>query len=134
MKEKKETNSNIKWQERKRWTFFALPFTFTKYTLMEDKLLIDTGFFNQKQEEIRLYRITDMTVTRSLFQRMFGLGTITFTTFDKTTPTFECKNIKKSIETKELFSKMTEVERMEKRVGSREFSLVDIDGDGNFDM
>lgn len=126
---KTNLDSNILWKERKRWTFFALPFTFTKYTLLKDKLLVDTGFLNQKQEEVRLYRIMDITLTRTLFQRIFGVGTITFKTLDKTTPVFECKNITKSQEIKELFSTLVEQERVEKRVGTREFLVSDIEED-----
>ena len=29
--------------ERKRWLFFGLPFTFTKYTIKEDMITIDEG-------------------------------------------------------------------------------------------
>ena len=30
--------------ERKRWLFFGLPFTFTKYTVKEDLITIDSGY------------------------------------------------------------------------------------------
>ena len=29
--------------ERKRWVFFGLPFTFTKYTVKEDMITVDEG-------------------------------------------------------------------------------------------
>ena len=32
--------------ERKRLLFFGLPWTFTKYTVKEDVITINTGFFN----------------------------------------------------------------------------------------
>ena len=40
------------WNDRKR-IIFGLPWTFTKYKLTEEKLIIQTGFLNIKQEEIR---------------------------------------------------------------------------------
>ncbi len=36
----------ILWTDRKRHTIFALPISFTKYTLTETKLIIQKGFFN----------------------------------------------------------------------------------------
>ena len=73
------------WNDRKR-PFLGLPLSFTKYTLLEDKLLIDTGIFSLNQEEVKLYRIMDLTMKRSLLQRIFGVGTIHCCSADKTTP------------------------------------------------
>ena len=36
---------SIEFQERKRWLFFGLPFTFTKYYVKEDMLTIRSGLF-----------------------------------------------------------------------------------------
>ena len=38
------------WQDRKR-TLFGLPLSFTVYRLTEEKLFIETGFLNKKEEE-----------------------------------------------------------------------------------
>ncbi|MCR4960843.1 MAG: PH domain-containing protein [Lachnospiraceae bacterium] len=113
--------ANQVWRARKRLKFFGLPWTFTVYTLNEDKLLIDSGFFNRKQEEIRLYRILDMTLERSFGQRIFGLGSIICNTSDQTTPVLEIKNVKKSKEVKEILSDLVEKERVSKRVSAREY-------------
>lgn len=112
----------IIWSSKKRWLLFGLPFTFTKYTLTKEKMLIDTGFLNMKQEEIRLYRILDLTLNRSFFQRIFGLGTIICKTSDKSVPVLELKNIRKSSDVKEQLSTLIEEERVNKRVSVREFS------------
>ena len=37
---------SVQFVERKRWLFLGLPFTFTKYTVKEDVLTINKGFFN----------------------------------------------------------------------------------------
>ncbi len=112
---------DIIWTARKRITFFGLPWSFTVYTLTKDKILIDSGFFNKRQEEVRLYRIMDFTLRRNLFQRIFGLGTIICKTADKTMPTLILMNIKSPVEIKERISTMVEEERDKKRVTSREF-------------
>lgn len=112
--------AEIIWKDRKR-IFFGLPWTFTKYSLSEDRLFISTGFFSVQEDEVRLYRIMDVSLERKLWQRMCGLGTIKCCSADKTMGDFEIKNIKKSREVKEVLSNMVEDERTKKKVSSREF-------------
>lgn len=111
---------NYIWQDRKR-PIFGLPLSFTRYTCLEDKLLIDTGFLSIKQEEIKLYRIMDLTLKCSFVQRIFGVGTIHLCSADKTTPEFEIKDVKNPYEVKEKISKLVEEQRDKKRVSGREF-------------
>lgn len=125
---KNEANANLIWSDRKR-TLFGLPWSFTRYFLYENKLIIDTGFFSRKEEEIRLYRIMDITLKRTLEERLFGLGTIHCCSGDKTTPEFDIKRIKLSREVKERLSDMVEAERQRRRVGTREYMDADIDGE-----
>lgn len=120
-------NLAIIWKDRKR-PIFGLPLSFTKYALTEEKLLITTGLFSTNEEEIRLYRIMDLTLKRSIWQRIFGVGTIHCCSGDKTTPEFDIKDIKKPAETKELLSKNIEIQRDKKRIAGREF-LVDSEDD-----
>ncbi|HJB21024.1 MAG TPA: PH domain-containing protein [Candidatus Fournierella merdavium] len=118
----------VVWQDRKRIAF-GLPWTFTKYILTKEKLLIQTGILNTKEEEVRLYRIMDMTLRRSLFQRLFGLGTIHCCSADKSTPEFDIKWVPRSAEVKETLSGLVEAERMAKRVSGREFMTDEDDGE-----
>ena len=120
--------SDFVWKDRKR-TIFGLPLSFTKYILTEEKLLIETGVFSLKQEEVRLYRVMDLTLKRSIFQRMFGVGTIHCCTADKSTPEFDIVSIKNSSNVKEMLSQMVEDERERKRIYGREHMIGDIDID-----
>ena len=120
--------SNYIWRDRKR-PIFGLPLSFTVYTLLEDKLLIDTGILSTKQEEIKLYRIMDLTLKRSIFQRIFGVGSIHICSADKTTPEFEIRDIKKPFEIKEKLSAIVEEQRDKKRVTGKEFLVGDDDDD-----
>ncbi len=126
MEEKK-----IIWKERKR-TLFGLPLSFTTYTLTEEKLLVKTGILNIKEEEIRLYRILDMTLNRTFGERIFGLGSIRVESADKSTPVFVVARVKKPMEVKEMLSDKVEEQREKKRVSSREFmadpDMMDADG------
>ena len=117
-------NQNIIWKDRKR-TLFGLPLSFTKYSLEEDRLFIETGFFNSVENEVRLYRIMDLQLSRTLGQKMFGLGTIKVKSADKTLGDFEIKNIKNSKEVKEQLSKLVEEMRDKKRVVNRELMMED---------
>ena len=113
------------WKDRKR-PIFGLPISFTKYRLTEEKLLINTGILSTKEEEIKLYRIMDITLHRSIWQRLFKVGTIHLCSGDKTTPEFDIKDVKRSTEVKELISQQVEIQRDKKRIAGREF-LGDID-------
>ena len=117
--------TKLKWYARKR-LWCRLPWTFTKYVLTKEKLLIQTGILNTKEEEVRLYRIMDVTLRRSLAQRLFGLGTIHCCSADKSTPEFDIKWIPNSAAVKEKLSDLVEAERMAKRVSGREF-MTDVD-------
>jgi len=114
------------WYDRKR-TFLGLPFSFTKYFVYHEKLVVETGVFNLREEEVRLYRIMDITLKRSFGQRMLGLGSIHICSADKTTPELDIKNIKKPRQTKELLSTLVEEARDSKRVSGREYMGADFD-------
>ena len=117
------------WSDRKR-TFLGLPWSFTVYKLTEEKLLIETGFFSKKEEEIRLYRIMDLTLRRTFGQRLIGVGTIHCCTADKSTPEFDILSVKKPKDVKNLISDLVEAQRDAKRITAREF--MD-DGDEDHD-
>ena len=123
-----ETENNYLWQDKKR-PIFGLPISFTTYTLKKDKLEITTGMLSIKEEEIKLYRIMDVTLYRSLFQRLFGVGTIHICSGDKTTPELDIKDVKNSEHVKNLISDTIEKCRKEKMVSTREIisNLDEID-------
>jgi len=123
---------DIIWSDRKR-TIFGLPLSFTKYSLDKERLFIEQGFLNKREDEVRLYRITDVSISRTLGQRIFGVGTIHCCSADKTLGDFDIKNIKKSRDVKEMLSNMVDDVRDRKRVSSREFFDDDHDHD-DFDM
>ena len=108
------------WRDRKR-TIFGLPWSFTVYKLTEEKLLVESGFLSKTEEEVRLYRMMDLTLKRPFGQRIWGLGTIHCCTADKSTPEFDIKKIKDSERVKNLLSDLIEKQREEKRISGREF-------------
>lgn len=119
-------NGKAVWHDRKR-NFCGLPWTFTKYTITEEKLLIESGFLSSREEEVRLYRILDVSLKRSLMQRIFGLGTIHCCTADKSSPEFDLKNIKNPRVVKDMLSDLVEECRKENHIISREYLDADDD-------
>lgn len=108
------------WHDRKR-TFFGLPLSFTRYYLTEEKLIISKGLFNTNEEEIRLYRILDLSLKRTLGEKILQIGTVHVCSADKSTPEFDIERVKKPIEFKELLSDLVEKERTKKMVTNREY-------------
>ena len=119
---------NTIWKARKR-NFLGLPWTFTIYGFSEDRLFIKTGILSTREDEVRLYRITDISLYRGLWQRIIGMGTIRVYSADQSLGDFELKNIKDCENVKEQLSALVEKERQNKRVTSREF-LGDPEDDG----
>ena len=99
------------WKDRKR--FMGMPLSFTRYALSEDRLFLSTGFLSIKDEETLLYRIRDIQTKRTLWQRLFRVGTITVVSSDTTTPNIEIKNVKHPIDVKEQLH--AQVEEMKRR-------------------
>ena len=118
------------WHDRKR--YFGLPLSFTRYALSEDRLFTSVGFLNIKDDEILLYRVRDIDTNRNLWQRLFGVGTVTVMSSDKTMPTLVLKNIKDPIFVKELIHKQVEETKIKRRVRFGEI-MTDADGDGDPD-
>lgn len=121
------------WKARKR-LWCGLPWTFTVYSFDEERLYVETGFLNQRQDEVRLYRIMDIAMTRTFLQRIFDLGTVHLSTSDKSLGNFDLVNIKNTYEVKEQLSGLIEKQRDSKKVSTREFIDSDEDGrDDDFD-
>ena len=118
------------WKDRKR--YFGLPISFTRYALSEDRLFTSVGFLNIKDDEILLYRVRDIDTSRSIFQRLFGVGTVTVMSSDKTMPNLVLQNIKDPVMVKELLHKQVEDMKIKRRVRFGEI-MTDADGDGEPD-
>lgn len=119
------------WTDRKR--HFGLPISFTKYSLSEDRLFRETGLLNLNEEEVLLYRVRDVSLSRSLWQRIFGVGTITVHSSDKTSPTPEVINVKDSKSVKELIFTNVEKAKEERRMRATEL-LDDGAEDSDFEV
>ena len=117
------------WKDKKR--YFGLPISFTRYGMSEDRLFISVGFLNIRDDEVLLYRVRDIDTSRSLWQRIFGVGTITVLSSDKTMPTLVLKNIKNPVDVKELLHAQVEEIKLKRRVRIGEIMTSGVEDEDN---
>ena len=108
--------------ERKRWVFFALPFTFTKYIIEDDVLTIRAGLLKTVENDCYMYKIQDVQHEATLGEKIFGLGTVICFTGDTTHPVLKLMHIKHSKDVKNYILKTSE----EARIRRRTVNMLDI--------
>ena len=113
------------WTDRKR--YLGLPLSFTRYALSDDRLFLSVGFLNLKDEELLLYRVRDISVSRNLLQRLFGVGTIVVNSSDKSNPSLQLENVKEPLTVKELLHEQVELMKAKRRVHYSEISSFNDD-------
>ena len=118
------------WHDKKR--YFGLPLSFTRYAMSEDRLFTSVGLLSLKDDEVLLYRVRDIDTSRSLWQRLFGVGTVTVMSSDKTMPNMVLKNIKNPMEVKELIHAQVEDMKIRRRVRFGEIMSADVDHDDDY--
>jgi len=101
--------------ERKRIKFFGLPFSFTKYAILDEKITITTGFISITEDDAYMYKIQDVRLTRSLSERIFKIGTITCYTGDTTHPELMLLHIRHASEIKDFIMLSSEEARRKRR-------------------
>lgn len=119
------------WKDRKR--YLGMPLSFTRYALSEDRLFLSVGFLSIKDDEILLYRVRDITTSRSIWQRLFGVGTVTVVSSDKTMPTLQMKNIRNPVAVKEMLHNQVEEMKIRRRVRLGEIMTTGQESDDDDD-
>jgi uncharacterized membrane protein YdbT with pleckstrin-like domain len=102
------------WKDRKR--VLGMPLSFTRYRMSEDRLFLSIGFFSIRDDEVLLYRVRDIGLKMTLWQRIFGVGTVTILSSDKTMPTLVLKNIKQPRMIKEKIHQQVEEMKLRRRM------------------
>lgn len=109
------TAEEVTYKQRKRWLFFGLPFSFTVYTVKEDMITINTGFFKRIENDCYMYKVQDVQHTASFIERIFGLGSVVCFTGDTTHPKLMLEHIRMSKEIKNFILEASERARMRRR-------------------
>ena len=105
----------MEYTEKKRTTFLALPICFTTYFINEEVVRIRRGFLNIVEDDAYMYKVQDVRLTRSILERMFGLGTLTCYTGDTTHPELKLLHIRRSSEIKDFLMEASEEARRRRR-------------------
>lgn len=119
-----DKSMNYIWQDRKR--ILGMPISFTQYALTEDRLFLQKGLLTLAMDEVILYRVRDISLKLTLWQRIFGVGTVLVHSSDKSLPHLELKNIAKPMVVKELLHKQVEAMKISRKM--RVGELLDDDG------
>ncbi len=101
--------------ERKRWLFLGLPWTFTKYTIEDSMLTVDTGLLKTVENDCYMYKVQDVRLETSIIEKLFGLGTVICYTGDTTDKEIVLRHIRHSKEIKNYILGKSEEERRKRR-------------------
>ena len=115
----KEKYRHVICTQRKR-NVFGLPWTFTEYILTDKKIIVKTGFFSIKEEEVELYKITDKKLFCPFLGRIFRYGSIEFNANDTYTPNVFIKNIRNPRDFLETFENAIDVDKEKYNVKGRD--------------
>ena len=89
-----------------------------RYELTTQRFRVTYGVLARTTEELELYRVKDSEFSQTLFQRLFGLGTIAMATSDESTPLalIACIPAGRAKELREQIRNLVEELRDRKRV------------------
>lgn len=109
------------WSDKKR--YFGLPISFTHYSIADGRLFIKRGLFCTFLDEVMLFRVCDVRMVQTLWQKLFGVGTVVVYTADVSSGkrNITLDNIKEPMRVRGLISRLVETEREEKGIQSAEF-------------
>ena len=124
VKRKYGMDAEVVWKDRKR--YLGLPWSFTRYSLIKNgdkwiKVFSDIGLLYTIVEEVNIYRIRDISLHQTLFDKIFGTGTVTLYSNDERQPEFKLRHIAHTYKVREIFSNLIEQERTKRGVKVSEF-------------
>ena len=98
----------------------------THYKITTQRIVIESGLFSKRMEQIDLYRVIDYVVERPLGQRVMGTGNIVLEAMDKTTPEIRIEGVKTDVVA--LYERLRYATEQEKR--RRGVRVLDVEGAG----
>lgn len=109
------------WCDKKR--YFGRPWSFTYYSISDGRLYVKRGLLATHYDEVMLFRIYDIKMVESLWQKLFGVGTVIVYTSDASSPQriVRLVNIKEPLKVRDLLSHRVEAAREEKGIQGAEF-------------
>lgn len=87
-----------------------------RYTLTDQRLLIESGIIVKQLESVELYRVKDLSVSGTLLQSLFGRGQVVVKSTDATCPTVVINAIPDAVGVSRLIRNTVESCRVAKGV------------------
>lgn len=117
-------NAHLIWKDRKR--YFGLPWSFTRYSLIKNgdkwvKVFSDIGLLYSIVDEVNVYRIQDVSLHQTLFDKIFKTGTVILYSNDERSPELRLRHIAHPYRVREMFSNLIEEQRALHKVRMSEF-------------
>lgn len=124
VKRKYGVDAELIWKDRKRYC--GLPWSFTRYSLIKNgdkwfKVFSDIGLLYTIVEEVNIYRIQDVSLHQTLFDKIFGTGTVILYSNDERQPELKLRHIAQPYKIRDMFSNYIEAERIKRNVRISEF-------------
>ena len=121
-----DKDCEVIWKDRKR--HFGMPISFYRYYIVKKegewvKFFRHKGFLSAIIDEINVYRCYDVSLTISLFDKIFKTGTIEVSSNDASAPKFHLRHISNPYKVRDLISSLIEIERKKKHIGITEFQM-----------
>lgn len=104
------------WRGRPRLLLAPRLHLTTRYTLSDERLLIEHGLFGRWTEEIDLYRVTDVAVSQRFLARLLGHGDVRVLTTDRTAPEKRLLDVPDPDRIKDLIRDAARADRERRRV------------------
>lgn len=114
-----EEQTGIIWKDRKHHLWF--PWSFTKYYIQNDRLMIQKGFLSTSLDETLLYRVMDITMHQSLAGKIFGTGNLIIKAHLENNSEMILENIANPFEVRNMMSDLVEESRQQRNVVGKEF-------------
>ena len=112
--------SEFEWHDRKHIGWF--PIGLTSYKIENGKIFVNKGLFNVTSNQTRLYRITDMQMRRTFWQRLlFHTGTLILISKVDADHEIKFENIKNPELLNSTLSDLIEADRKKNNVLGKEF-------------
>lgn len=124
VKRKFGVEAELIWKDRKRYC--GLPWSFTRYSLIKNgdkwfKVFSDIGLLYTIVDEVNIYRIQDVSLHQTLFDKIFGTGTVILYSNDERQPELKLRHIAQPYKIRDMFSNYIEAERIKRNVRISEF-------------
>lgn len=97
-----------------------------RYEVSTERLIVEYGILSKRTEEIELFRVQDLSVERTVFDRMFGVGNIVIHSGDATGGALILWDIADAETVKNKIRDASRIERQRHRVGVFEENWQDM--------